>query len=131
VRGADNDIFPGDGVRCPRLEVLHMPAWQPGPGTAGTVSGTFVREHVHSAVLHDDVGIPDFVAGSALWRSLVTQGTEAADVVSPKRTPATIGSTRACVSRGDTPGSLLLTWLATRRCERRRAPPMRALPNGR
>ncbi len=51
-------------ARSGRLRVLFVPDWYPRPETVGTTSaasGTFMREHVFSAALYDDVAVLDLI----------------------------------------------------------------------
>jgi glycosyltransferase involved in cell wall biosynthesis len=53
-----------------RLRVLFVPDWYPRLETAGTVSGTFVREHVLSAARYNEVAVLDFILRPALCPGL-------------------------------------------------------------
>lgn len=53
-----------------RLRVLFVPDWYPRPETAGTVSGEFVREHVFSAALYDNVAVLDLILRPAFFPGL-------------------------------------------------------------
>jgi hypothetical protein len=124
-------MISSDGAQRPRLRVLHIPAWYPRPETAGTVSGTFVREHVHSAALYDDVAVLDFMVRSAHWPGLDMRCEDDEGVPSPRRAFGAFGRTIAYVLPGYAPGGLVLTWLAARRTRSPRALSVTALPNGR
>lgn len=63
-----------------RIRVLFVPQWYPSRNGQNQVTGTFCREHVRAAALHDDVAVLVFGSRSDRWPTLHWERVEDAGV---------------------------------------------------